>query len=54
MKAAIEEGAKDGFSAIEQAKLGSNVNGWDFSMKNGRFGEDYLLRSALPALAGSC
>jgi hypothetical protein len=55
LKAAIELGAKDGFEAIEQAKLGENVNGWDFSMKNGRFGEDYLLRSAVAcrSLAGN-
>jgi len=55
VKAAIEVGAKDGFAAIQAAKLGDNANGWDFSMKNGRFGEDYLVRSAIAfrSLAGN-
>lgn len=55
VKAAMEAGAKDGFAAIEGATLGENVNGWDFSLKNGRFGEDYLLRSAIAyrSLAGN-
>jgi hypothetical protein len=55
VKAAIEAGAKDGFAAIQAAKLGDNANGWDFSMKNGRFGEDYLVRSAIAfrSLAGN-
>ena len=55
MLAAVEAGAKEGFAAIEAAKLGDNVNGWDFSMKNGRFGEDYLVRSAIAfrSLAGN-
>ena len=54
-KAALGQGAEDAFAAIEQAKLGQSVNGWDFSMKNGRFGEDYLLRSAIAyrSLAGN-
>lgn len=53
--AAIDAGAKEGFAAIEAAKLGDNANGWDFSMKNGRFGEDYLVRSAVAfrSLAGN-
>jgi hypothetical protein len=52
---AIDHGAKDGFASIEAAKLGENANGWDFSMKNGRFGEDYLVRSAVAfrSLAGN-
>jgi hypothetical protein len=55
IRAAIAAGAKEGFAAIEAAKLGDNVNGWDFSMKNGRFGEDYLVRSAIAyrSLAGN-
>jgi hypothetical protein len=54
-RAAIEAGAKEGFAAIQAAKLGENANGWDFSMKNGRFGEDYLVRSAIAfrSLAGN-
>ncbi len=54
-RAAIDAGAKEGFVAIEAAKLGDNANGWDFSMKNGRFGEDYLVRSAVAyrSLAGN-
>lgn len=53
--AAIDAGAREGFAAIQAAKLGENVNGWDFSMKNGRFGEDYLVRSAIAyrSLAGN-
>jgi hypothetical protein len=53
--AAIDAGAKEGFAAIQAAKLGDSVNGWDFSMKNGRFGEDYLVRSAIAfrSLAGN-
>ena len=53
--AAIDAGAKDGFAAIQAAKLGDSANGWDFSMKNGRFGEDYLVRSAIAfrSLAGN-
>jgi hypothetical protein len=53
--AAIDAGAKAGFAAIQAAKLGDSVNGWDFSMKNGRFGEDYLVRSAIAfrSLAGN-
>jgi hypothetical protein len=54
-RAAIDAGAKEGFAAIEAAKLGDSANGWDFSMKNGRFGEDYLVRSAVAyrSLAGN-
>lgn len=53
--AALDAGAKEGFDAIAAAKLGDNANGWDFSMKNGRFGEDYLVRSAIAfrSLAGN-
>ena len=53
--AAIDAGAKEGFAAVQAAKLGDSVNGWDFSMKNGRFGEDYLVRSAIAfcSLAGN-
>jgi hypothetical protein len=53
--AAIDAGAKEGFAAIQAAKLGDSANGWDFSMKNGRFGEDYLVRSAIAfrSLAGN-
>jgi hypothetical protein len=55
IRAAIDAGAKEGFAAIEAAKLGDSANGWDFSMKNGRFGEDYLVRSAVAyrSLAGN-
>ncbi len=55
IRAAIAAGAKDGFAAIGAAKLGESANGWDFSMKNGRFGEDYLVRSAVAyrSLAGN-
>ena len=55
VRAAVDAGAKEGFAAIQAAKLGDNVNGWDFSMKNGRFGEDYLVRSAVAyrSLAGN-
>jgi hypothetical protein len=55
VRAALDAGAKEGFAAIEAAKLGDSVNGWDFSMKNGRFGEDYLVRSAIAyrSLAGN-
>lgn len=53
--AAIDAGAREGFAAIQAAKLGDTANGWDFSMKNGRFGEDYLVRSAIAfrSLAGN-
>jgi hypothetical protein len=53
--AAMDAGAKEGFAAIQAAKLGDSANGWDFSMKNGRFGEDYLVRSAIAfrSLAGN-
>jgi hypothetical protein len=53
--AAIETGAREGFAAIQAARLGETANGWDFSMKNGRFGEDYLVRSAIAyrSLAGN-
>jgi hypothetical protein len=53
--AAIDAGAKEGFAAIAAAELGDSANGWDFSMKNGRFGEDYLVRSAVAyrSLAGN-
>jgi hypothetical protein len=55
IRAAVDAGAKEGFAAIEAAKLGDSANGWDFSMKNGRFGEDYLVRSAVAyrSLAGN-
>lgn len=55
VRAAMDAGAKEGFAAIEAAKLGDSANGWDFSMKNGRFGEDYLVRSAVAyrSLAGN-
>ena len=55
VKAAIEAGAKGGFEAIQATKLGDSANGWDFSMKNGRFGEDYAVRSAIAyrSLAGN-
>ena len=55
IRAAIDAGAREGFAAIQAARLGETVNGWDFSMKNGRFGEDYLVRSAIAyrSLAGN-